>query len=192
MNEERTGAAAADHAPHVDRSNAGVGARPGDGIGRTVVRHDDAGAHRQAVAHEHHSDLWLNGDGSDAEVRIAGARIDGYLASGTEYDGAERQESPKIHDPLPSEVRQPDWRGTRVACGSPWLCVAGFRRLCLFRAPSEEGCALPNSVCRLLLREQNGRQQLDDFSSRWRPGGLSDSRRRSPVALRHRLSTALL
>src|SRR5881398_2077773 len=79
------------------------------------------------------------------------------------------------------------WRAVARGFASP--AFAGFAFIAL---PLEEGGALPNSVCRLLLRERNGRQQLDDFSSRWRPGGLSDSRRRSPVALRHRLSTALL
>src|ERR1051325_1657244 len=43
-----------------------------------------------------------------------------------------------------------------------------------------------------LLHERKSRQLLDAFSSRWRPGGLSDQPRRSPPALRHRLSAALL
>jgi len=59
------------------------------------------------------------------------------------------------------------WRAVARGFASP--AFAGFAFVAL---PPEEGCALPNSVCRLLLREQNGRQQLDDFSSRWRPGGL--------------------
>src|SRR5438552_4787658 len=178
-----------DHTRRADRSEGDVRARPIDGIRRTVVRHDDAGAQLQAVAYEHRSGLWLDGDGSDAEIRIAVSRSDGYFTRHAEEHGAERQELPNVHDPLPSEVRRPDWRGTRGACGS---LVALRRRLSPglpFRAPSGRG---RRPTVYRLLPERNGRQQLDDFSSRWRPGGPSDSRRRSPVALRHRLSTALL
>jgi len=62
------------------------------------------------------------------------------------------------------------WRAVARGFASP--AFAGFAFIAL---PLEEGGALPNCVCRLLLlllRERNGRQQLDDFSSRWRPGGL--------------------
>src|SRR2546421_8970637 len=41
-------------------------------------------------------------------------------------DRPELRQVPQMHDPLPSEVRRPDWRGTRVACGS---LVALRRRL---------------------------------------------------------------
>src|SRR5205814_2651428 len=94
-NKQTAGGAGMDHARRADRSEGDVRARPIDNIRRTVVRHDDAGAQLQAVAHEHRSDLWLNGDGRGAEIGIAATRIDGYFTRHAEQQGAKGRNSPK-------------------------------------------------------------------------------------------------
>src|SRR2546430_12014704 len=42
-----------------------------------------------------------------------------------------------------------------------WLCVAGFRRVCLSRAPQKRVAPCRTPLSRL-LRKRNGRQDLDD------------------------------
>src|SRR2546429_5052867 len=67
-----------------------------------------------------------------------------------------------MHDPLPIEVRQPDWRGTRVACGS---LVALRRRLSpalpLSRSLWKRAAPCRTAVSRL-LHERNGRQHRSE------------------------------
>src|SRR2546427_811369 len=72
-----------------------------------------------------------------------------------------------------SEVRRLDWPGTRPRAVASELCVPGFRRVCLYRAPSERG-AIPAELRCCHCSKRNGRQPLDYVSSRWRPGGPSD------------------
>src|SRR5438093_8604905 len=47
----------------------------------------------------------------------------------------------------PLEVRQLDWHGTRTRAVASGLCVAGFRRVCLCRAPSGREAIIPNYHC---------------------------------------------
>src|SRR5207249_10250790 len=47
-----------------------------------------------------------------------------------------------------SEVRQLDWHGTRTRAVASELCVAGFRRVCLCRAPSGREAIVPTTIVR--------------------------------------------
>src|SRR6266516_1671358 len=80
-------------------------------------------------------------------------------------------------------------RGQRAVASG--LCVPGFRRVCLCRAPSREGCDPAELPC---VNHQNdrppGTQGFPESLAAgltWRPTG-----RRSPLALRRRLSAVLL